>query len=317
MIYFTKPKDTLSSISHYFYGSSDQSHIDLLCYLNETKRFRPYSPILVGTSSHLDIQRKCVRIFKEMTAQNRYVLQALQQHHVKPSIILSLLQLIKTSYQAGTTDLVNTGFASAQILERMTHIRHTHLHHFHHLIEHAYHELHKIADTTSDDIRHAAKQAYAGIRAELTGSFRMEFKRYLGNFEHLFHEDAWESIRLHRLLGWHFSHDIVAKELSIAANFIKHIGHGLFAIDITGVLIEAGIAVTREKNWFDKLCRITVDVESFFASSIIVDATLAMLSLTPVGWAGIICVGGATLLTQHELMKHALNPYLNYINSRY
>ena len=174
-----------------------------------------------------------------------------------------------------------------------------------------------MAHADTHQLRHEAHTVYSTLRNELQLKFKKEFKHFLGGCEHLFHENGWRSIRLHRKLGWHFTHDLVAHDITQVMDFVKQIGDGLFVLDITGALIEAGVIVAQRKSWFTKLTHEAVDVESFFAASLFVDLSCVIIGLTPLGWIGIISAGAITFGLHHYLMKKVLNPYLNYINRAY
>lgn len=249
--------------------------------------------------------------------QSQETLIALQENGINPSHLLSLYHLLINTIHFGEHNPLSSTLAIAQTMGRVAEIHHAHLHHFRDLIDRAYESLHNMATATTHEMRQDAHTIYQDIRTKLTGSFQHEFSRFIGRFHHFFQDDGWKSIRLHRKVGWEISHEIIAKDLTRAALFTKQIAHGLFVIDISGTLIEAGEAIIQRDHWFDKLTQIGLNVETFFAASILVDLGLACLSLTPAGWAIIIIAGVATLGVQHATMQYAVNPYLSYIDTHY
>lgn len=310
-INFLQPTDTYDKIKRT--NNLPLSQNLLVSCINAQNHLAPFSPIFIKPSPSFN----CLNYLNRILPDTKYILSTLQKNKIHPSIIISLYNLLKTIVNHTQTHIIDNGLAGAQILENAAHLRHHQLHSLHELVDKIFHVLKHMAESTSHEISSAYHELYQSLRQELKNKFNHDFNRFLSKAEHFFHDDIWQSIRLHSQLGWHISHEIALNELSHAANYVKQIADGLFVLDITGTLIEAGEIVIHNKNWFKNLSRLTLDVEAFFISSAVIDTTLVTLSLTPAGWVGCIFVGAATLYSQHELMKHALTPYLNYIDNRY
>lgn len=313
----TKPGDSAQQISQQILGYDDPNYTKMLCLINEANSFSDYQAIILPESKDQALQQRCAQVLSQLTITHRYQLQQLQAHHVNPNILLSLSLLLHSTNLSNQSNKLAMGFTVAQILEGVAHHHHKNLNHFKALMDKTFHSLRRMAHADSHQLRHEAHTVYSGLRDELQINFKNEFKRFLGGFEHLFHENGWHSIRLHRKLGWHFSHELVAHDITRIMEFVKQIGDGLFVLDITGALIEAGVTIAEHKSWFTKLTHECVDVESFFAASLFIDMSCVLIGLTPLGWMGIIGAGVVTFGLHHYLMKKALNPYLNYINRTY
>lgn len=262
-------------------------------------------------------RQQCDKILNQISKPQKSLITQLQNNHISPNILFSLYHFIHFLLPQSHSNNLAAGFTAAQILEGMAHQHHSKLHHFKSLMEKALQSLYTMSQSATQELRHQAHQGYLELRHQLQHHFHREFNHFLADFEHLFHENGWRSIRLHRKLGWNFSHELVAHDINRLMEFVKQIGDGLFVIDITGTLIDAGIIISQNTHWFDKLTHEAADVESFFAVSAFIDTACVLIGLTPLGWIGIICVGVTTYALHKTLMKQIVTPYLNYIDRRY
>jgi hypothetical protein len=317
MIYMSGPGDNAQRITRYLLGYDDDNYAKMLCLINQGDNFTPYQPIVLPGFPDEDIQKHCAKILKGLTSSHRYIIQQLQHNKINPNHLLTFFTLLKEAVYEGKYNNLAIGFSAAQLMERMTHLHHHQLHSFKHLVDKAFITLKKMTEAQSHQLRLELHGTYKNIQNELKHTFPKEFKRYIGRFHHLFHENGWHSIRLHKKMGWHFSHQLIAHDLTRIIGFVKQISHGLFALDITGTLIDAGLVISHNKHWFEKLSQMTVDIEAYFAAGIAIDGIFALLCTGPVGWVGLICAGALTLLEHQELMQHVFNPYLNYIDRNY
>lgn len=317
MIYLTRPGDNPSKITQTLLGYNDESYTRLLRLPYSTSLIKPYYPLVLPEYNHDAIQRNCASQIARLPSQQRYMIQQLQQSHIDPGYLLSFYNLLKTTFTPNNGHNLALGFGAAQFLERIAHQHHHHLHRFHHLMDDTFHTLRNIATSTTHTAREELYGHYKKLRNELAHDFPREFNHYIGRFQHLFHENGYHSIRLHKKIGWHFTHELVAHDLIQMIDFVKQIGQGLFVLDITGTLIEAGLVISHDNHWFQQLSRMVVDLEVFFASCAMIDTLFALLCAGPIGWIGIIAATTVTLLSQHELMDHVFTPYLNYIDQTY